>query len=182
MMLEPTAPAPTCNTRPRFGGPAGSGDVSPPLGSASRQCRQVSHRSSVRASVGRRHASRNTLPTPSATAKRRTDVIGFERYAQADPRLEIATHPSAHAVTPFGHAGGTGPMVREGDEAGGSAHRMLRNGFAVRTAASTAVVTEPIRMSETAGKETVRAGAHRASRFAAAATAGRAVSDRSASG
>ena len=182
MVLEPTAPAPTCSTRPRFGGPAGSGGVSPSPGSASKQCRQVSHRSSALSSVGRSQASRNTLPTPSATANRRTDVIGIERHADADPRLEIATQPSAHAVTPFRQAGATGPMVREGDESGGSAHRMLRNGFAVRTAASTAIVTERVRMSRSPGRETVRAGTHRASRFAAAATAGTAVWHRSASG
>ncbi len=95
--------------------------------------------------------------------------MGVEEGAGEGPRVQTATHPSAQTVTPLGDEVALGPIVRDGPRGGVSGHRISRNGFAVLTAASTAIASDPVR---SAGRWTDRFGTHRASRFAAATTAG----------
>ena len=74
----------------------------------------MSHRSSDGPAAGSFHASRNTLPTPSAIANKSTDVMGVEEGAGEGPRVQTATHPSAQTVTPLGDEVALGPIVRDG--------------------------------------------------------------------
>ena len=170
-MLEPTAPAPTCSTRPRAGGRSGGG-CGLRLGSLdSRVCRHVFHRSSSGPPRARCHACLNTLPTARATAKRRTEVVGPEWHGKEVPVVEIATQSSAQAVTSLLDAG-PGPMTKDGRPSRGRPHRTLRNGLAVRTASAIASSRDLDSVSEPRGSHTDRAGTHRPSRFAAATIAG----------
>ena len=179
-MLEPTAPAPTCRTQPRFGGPLGSGRGSwaPP---ESKVCRHVFHRTSSGPFEGRPHASRKTLPTPRATARKRTEVIGAEWHGEVARFVEIASQVSAQAVTSSLDAG-PGPMARVGRPPRGRPHRMARKGFAFRAASLIAAASGSTQVPLSAGRCTDRLGTQRASKFAATTTAGRAVAERRAAG
>ena len=180
-MLEPTAPAPTCRTRPRSGGPLGSGCCLWVTALGSSVCRQVFHRTSMGPPEARPHAARNTRPTPRATANNSTDVIGLVWHGEEGPLVETAAQPSAQAVTSSLDAG-PGPMARDGRPARAGPHRMQRKGLAVPAASLMAVASGPSSVPVSFGRYTDNAGTHRASRFAAATAAGPAAGERSAAG
>ena len=113
MMLEPTAPAPTCRTRPKIGRTCWAVAAAHAVVALDWSvCRQVFHRISSGPPEARSHAFRNTLPTPRATANKRTDVTGSVRHGE-DRAACGNRHPAICPGCYFGSLdAGPGPMAK----------------------------------------------------------------------